>query len=95
MQANQIALIIAASEYDDMRLQRLRSPASDANSLEEVLRDRQIGDYKVASLLNRPAYHATEAIAGPGCQRAQQEQSTMVKAISPQLSLLMPGAGAT
>ena len=62
MQANHFALIIAASEYDDVRLQRLRSPASDAYALEEVLRDRQIGDYQIASLLNRPAYHANEAI---------------------------------
>lgn len=62
MQVNHFALIIAASEYNDVRLQRLRSPASDANALEEVLRDRQIGDYKIASLLDQPAYYANEAI---------------------------------
>jgi DivIVA domain-containing protein len=64
MEGSHAALIIAASEYSDIRLQRLRSPASDANALEEVLRDRQIGDYKVVSLLNHPAYHTNEAVEG-------------------------------
>jgi len=62
VQSNHFALIIATSEYDDKRLQRLRSPAADAYSLEEVLRDQQIGDYQIDSLLNRPAHHANEAI---------------------------------
>ena len=62
MQSNHFALIIAASEYDDIRLKRLRSPAADARELEEVLRDQQIGDYQIYSLLNSPAYQANEAI---------------------------------
>ena len=62
MQANRSALIIASSEYDDTRLKRLRSPASDAYELEDVLRDPQVGDYQINSLLNSPAYQANEAI---------------------------------
>ena len=62
MQANRFALIIASSEYDDIRLKRLRSPAADAHELEEVLRDPQVGDYEINALLNSPTYQANEAI---------------------------------
>lgn len=62
MPSNSFALVLATSEYDDIRLQRLRSPATDAHALAEVLRDRQIGNYQLNSLLNQPAYRANEAI---------------------------------
>jgi len=73
-QSNYFALIIATSEYDDMRLQRLRSPAADARGLEEVLRDRQIGDYQLDSLLNRPAHHVDEAIEEFFADRTRSDQ---------------------
>jgi Caspase domain len=62
MSSNHFALIMAASEYEDMRLQQLRSPAADAHALGEVLRHQAIGDYQLDLLLNKPAHHVNETI---------------------------------
>src|SRR3954451_25061138 len=44
------ALIVANSTYDDVRLRRLRAPATDAAELASVLGDPAIGDYTVEAL---------------------------------------------
>ena len=75
MQPNHFfALIIAASEYDDTRLQQLRSPAADARAKEEVLHDPQIGDYQIDSLLNQPSYNVNEAIEEFFADRSRGDQ---------------------
>lgn len=56
------ALIVASSEYLDPRLRQLRSPASDAEALESVLRDRDIGGFEVRTLLNKPAHEVARAV---------------------------------
>lgn len=74
MQTNHFALIIASSEYEDIRLKRLRSPAADACELEEVLQDPQVGDYQINALLNSPAHHASEAIEEFFQDRSRDDQ---------------------
>jgi len=56
------ALIVAADQYTDPGLRRLRAPGSDARALEAVLRDPGIGDFEVRTLLNEPAHVVNLAV---------------------------------
>ncbi|WIY02652.1 caspase family protein [Amycolatopsis mongoliensis] len=50
------ALIVANGEYDNAGLQRLGSPAADADALAEVLSDRAISDFEVQVVRNETAH---------------------------------------
>ncbi|VVJ19962.1 Uncharacterised protein [Amycolatopsis camponoti] len=50
------ALIVANGEYDNAGLQRLGSPAADADALVEVLSDRAISDFEVRVVRNETAH---------------------------------------
>lgn len=54
------ALIVANGEYDNAGLQRLGSPAADADALAGVLSDRAISDFEVRIVRNETA-HAVQA----------------------------------
>jgi len=56
------ALIVAADQYTDQGLRRLRAPGSDARALAAVLRDPGIGDFEVRTLLNEPAHVVNLAV---------------------------------
>ncbi|HZD69623.1 MAG TPA: caspase family protein, partial [Actinomycetes bacterium] len=56
------ALVIASDDYSDPGLRRLRAPASDAQALEAVLRDPQIGGFNVRTLLDEPAHEVSLAV---------------------------------
>ncbi|MFJ7175025.1 caspase domain-containing protein [Streptomyces massasporeus] len=49
------ALIIANDRYADQGLKKLKAPAQDAEALERVLRDPQIGDFEVEVVHNASA----------------------------------------
>jgi caspase domain-containing protein len=57
------ALIIATSKYEDARLRQLRAPAADAQALERVLRDPEIGGFDVGVLLDQPHTALRRALA--------------------------------
>src|SRR3954447_14328434 len=57
------ALIIAADEYEDARLRRLRAPARDAEALARVLADDMIGGFDVEVLQNEPEYSVRRRLA--------------------------------
>ncbi|MDS0138147.1 MULTISPECIES: caspase family protein [unclassified Amycolatopsis] len=50
------ALIVANGEYDNAGLQRLGSPAADADALAGVLADRAISDFEVSVVRNETAH---------------------------------------
>jgi len=50
------ALIVANDEYEHEGLRRLRSPAADAQALDRVLGDQQIGEFDVHTVRNEPAH---------------------------------------
>src|SRR3569833_272375 len=50
------ALIVANGEYDNAGLQRLGSPAADADALAGVLGDRAISDFEVCVVRNETAH---------------------------------------
>ena len=52
--AKRSALIAASFDYEDSKLRKLRSPATDAEKLARVLRDPSIGDFDVRVLPNLP-----------------------------------------
>jgi Caspase domain/Dipeptidyl peptidase IV (DPP IV) N-terminal region/WD40-like Beta Propeller Repeat len=52
--AKRSALIAASSNYTDPKLNKLRSPATDADELARVLRDPAIGNFDVRVLPNLP-----------------------------------------
>src|SRR6266536_3573554 len=54
------ALIVANGEYDNAGLQRLKSPAADADALADVLANRTISDFDVRVVRNETA-HAVQA----------------------------------
>jgi hypothetical protein len=56
------ALIVAADQYTDPGLRRLRAPAVDARALAAVLRDPGIGEFEVQTLLNEPAHVVNLAV---------------------------------
>lgn len=56
------ALIVAADQYVDPQLRRLRAPGLDAEALAAVLGDPAIGGLSVAIALNRPHYEVRLAL---------------------------------
>jgi len=56
------ALIVASYDYQDPGLSELRAPARDAEALAEVLRDTEIGDFQVRTVLNEPAHLVNLAV---------------------------------
>ncbi len=62
MDGTRSALIVAADQYTDPGLRRLRAPSSDARALAAVLRDPGIGDFEVRTLLNEPAHVVNLAV---------------------------------
>lgn len=57
-----LALLIAAFEYSDPALRKLRSPGHDASALAVVLGDRRIGGFDVQTLINAPGGDVQEGI---------------------------------
>ena len=55
MSSTRTALLIATDAYPDENFSLLRAPSYDADLLAEVLRDPEIGDYRVEVLLNQPS----------------------------------------
>ena len=53
-EGGRLALIIASSEFSDPTLKRLITPGKDATELARVLENRNIGNFKVKTLINRP-----------------------------------------
>jgi hypothetical protein len=49
------ALIVATQEYQDPGLRKLRAPARDAEDLARTLRDPQIGNFEVDTVVNAPS----------------------------------------
>jgi Caspase domain len=62
MDGKRSALILASYDYEDPGLRLLRSPARDAEALARVLRDPEIGDFEVRTVLNQPAHVANLAV---------------------------------
>jgi hypothetical protein len=56
------ALIVASDTYADPGLRQLHAPSSDAEALAAVLRDPDIGNFEVTTLLNEPAYEVNLAV---------------------------------
>ena len=57
------ALIVATYAYDDRGLARLQAPQHDAEALAEVLADPDIGGFDVTTVVNRPWYEVSRAVA--------------------------------
>ena len=60
--AGRFALIIAADRYDDEKLSQLRAPARDAEELETILADSDIGEFEVKSILNESVQSVREEV---------------------------------
>lgn len=67
------ALIIATFQYEDADLRRLVAPAQDAEALQRVLSDPQIGGFEVSTLLNRPAREVSAAVEDFSLGRARDD----------------------
>jgi WD40 repeat protein len=61
--ARKRALIIAAADYHDPKLRKLRAPAIDAEKLANVLSDPGIGDFAIETVLNEPEYVVRRKVA--------------------------------
>jgi hypothetical protein len=66
------ALIVANGEYDNAGLQRLGSPAADADALVEVLSDRAISEFEVRVVRNETA-HVVQAEIEDLCAEGQPD----------------------
>ncbi|TQL19462.1 caspase, EACC1-associated type [Streptomyces sp. SLBN-134] len=64
MAAGRHALLVATGAYRNPALRRLRSPASDALALGEVLGDPRIGDFEVGMVVDGTHSEVTQAIEG-------------------------------
>jgi caspase domain-containing protein len=62
MDGKRSALILASHDYEDPGLRLLRAPARDAEALGRVLRDPEIGNFEVRTLLNQPAHVVNLAV---------------------------------
>jgi tetratricopeptide (TPR) repeat protein len=67
------ALIIATFHYEDADLRQLVAPAQDAEALQRVLGDPQIGGFEVSTLLNRPAGEVSAAVEDFFLDRARDD----------------------
>jgi uncharacterized caspase-like protein len=63
MGSGRSALIVAADDYEDAKLRKLRTPARDAEALKRVLGDPAIGDFEVEVARNEPEYRVRRRIA--------------------------------
>jgi Caspase domain len=63
VEAPRRALIVAADDYHDTKLARLRAPSIDAHDLAQVLSDRDIGAFEVTTLMNEPEYIVRRKVA--------------------------------
>jgi hypothetical protein len=59
---HRLALLVAASAYNDPDLRQLRAPGHDATELAEVLRDPRIGGFDVQVLINPASGEVHEGI---------------------------------
>jgi Caspase domain len=57
-----LALLVATYRYQDAGLRQLTAPGHDAEALAEVLRDPQIADFEVTTLINEPHHVVGDAI---------------------------------
>ncbi len=62
MDERRSALIIANFQYEDADLRQLVAPAQDAEALERVLGDQEVGGFDVKTLLDRPAREVSEVV---------------------------------
>jgi hypothetical protein len=58
------ALVVATGTYEDSSLRELRAPVHDTEAFVRVLRDPAIGDFRVNTLIDQPAYVINEEIEG-------------------------------
>lgn len=64
MIANKVALLVAASRYDDPKFGKLRAPAHDVNALARVLADPAVGGFYVQTLFDQPAWLIKQVVEG-------------------------------
>jgi hypothetical protein len=64
MPGGKAALLVAAADYDDPKLRRLRAPVHDVDALARVLGDPAIGGFDVHTLLDQPSWMVSEQIEG-------------------------------
>jgi hypothetical protein len=57
-----LALVIAASQYDDLSLRALRAPAADAMAVADVLGDPDIGSFRVTSIIDRGVQELRQSV---------------------------------
>ncbi|MDX2935569.1 caspase, EACC1-associated type [Streptomyces ipomoeae] len=67
------ALLIATGEYEEPGLRRLRSPVRDVDGLGEVLRDREIGDFVVQTVVDARHHEVNRAIEAFFRDRGRQD----------------------
>jgi len=58
-----LALVIATQSYDDPALRRLRAPSRDAENLQAVLADRDVGGFAVTPVIDGTAQSVRIAVA--------------------------------
>jgi outer membrane protein assembly factor BamB len=63
-QGGRYALIVATGQYADGALRKLRSPATDAEELTDVIEDPSVGGYAVRQLVDQPDNVARVEIEG-------------------------------
>jgi len=73
MTENRSALVVAVSEYQDAGLRRLVAPAQDAEALARVLRDPDIGNFAVKTLLNQPSHQINREIEAFFANRTKED----------------------
>ncbi|MET9386941.1 caspase family protein [Streptomyces sp. NPDC002928] len=62
MSGGRFALLVATGRYENSGLNQLRSPVRDAEGLAQVLRDPQIGDFEVETLVDGQQHEVNRAI---------------------------------
>lgn len=56
------ALVISSSRYSDPSLRQLSSPTADADALAELLRDKDVGGFRVRPVVDQPSWVVSEEI---------------------------------
>jgi hypothetical protein len=67
------ALIVATARYDDPALRGLRGASADADALEQVLSDPEIGGFDIRTVIDQPAHVVAEAVEEFFADRAPQD----------------------
>jgi uncharacterized caspase-like protein len=62
MSGMRVALLVGCSEYEDPKFQELPAPVQDVDALTRVLVNKEIGDFTVDTLLNKPSGEVSEQI---------------------------------